>query len=146
MGEILIKQDYVFEEKVAPKDDLDLDVEDKARISLPSDNLKEDSLDSDVDDLDECNINEVVAGYDAKDEARICPFTNRSGGCFKRENCRLEHRRLSRDGITTDKVLTINRAKTQFVLPPVGDMFEILVTGYINTCHFYAQILDDGSG
>lgn len=37
------------------------------------------------------NINEAVANYDPKDEARICKFTTVNGQkCFKK-NCQLEH-------------------------------------------------------
>lgn len=48
-----------------------------------------------LEDLDSSeradNINEAIAGYDARDEARICRFTKSDGTCFKGKNCKLEH-------------------------------------------------------
>ncbi|EFA08728.1 hypothetical protein TcasGA2_TC006403 [Tribolium castaneum] len=87
------------------------------------------------------NINEAITGYDAKDEARLCPFTNAAGGCFKGARCKLEHGVLAKDGVTTDKVLTMNQAFTVTPLPPKGQCVDVLVTGYISTCRFYAQIV-----
>lgn len=51
----------------------------------------------DVDTLETAsNVNEAVAGYDARDEARICRFTRLDGTCFKGKNCKLEHVPLSK--------------------------------------------------
>lgn len=50
-----------------------------------------------IKNLEKCdNINEVILGYDPKDEARICKFSTKQGGrCFKRD-CKLEHATFSR--------------------------------------------------
>lgn len=87
------------------------------------------------------NINEAITGYDARDEARLCPFTNSTGKCFKGPSCKLEHGFLSEDGTTTDKILTVHQAYNKVPLPEKGGNIRILVTGYKNTCHFYAQII-----
>ncbi|XP_044252636.1 uncharacterized protein LOC123003733 [Tribolium madens] len=94
------------------------------------------------DDFEEYeNINEAISGYDAKDEARLCPFTNSSGRCFKGARCKLEHGFLSEDGVTTDKILTMNQALSATPLPSKGQYIDVVITGYINTCNFYAHII-----
>nr|CAH7722993.1 unnamed protein product [Callosobruchus chinensis] len=87
------------------------------------------------------NINEAVAGYDARDEARICRFTKSDGTCFKGKNCKLEHILLPKDGFTTDKEAVFKEAMYSLTLPKVGDIVTILITAYIDSCNFFANIV-----
>nr|XP_023018184.1 uncharacterized protein LOC111507152 [Leptinotarsa decemlineata] len=96
----------------------------------------------DVDDLETAdNINEAIAGYDAKDEARICPFTRKDGTCYKGKSCKLEHASLSKDGFTTDKELVFKNAMCTLMLPACGECVTVLVTCYIDICRFFVQII-----
>lgn len=124
LGQTLVDKGYAFQ------------------VDFESDNTAE-SIDEEDTEFD--NITEAITGYDAKDEARICPFTDSSGRCFKGPKCKLEHSKLSNDGITTDKVPTMNQALAKLKLPAAGDVVEILITGYIDTCHFYVNILQNRS-
>ncbi|CAG9856289.1 unnamed protein product [Phyllotreta striolata] len=94
----------------------------------------------DVSDVEIDNVNEAFTGYDAKDEARICKFA-RNGTCFKGKNCKLEHDMLPRDGFTTDKE-AIFKEPLPFVPPAIETTVMILITGYIDTCRFFAQIIN----
>nr|CAI5860574.1 unnamed protein product [Callosobruchus analis] len=87
------------------------------------------------------NINEAVAGYDARDEARICRFTKPDGTCFKGKNCKLEHVLLPKDGFTTDKEPVYKAAMYSLILPKVGEIVTILITAYIDSCNFFANII-----
>ncbi|VEN34954.1 unnamed protein product [Callosobruchus maculatus] len=87
------------------------------------------------------NINEAVAGYDARDEARICRFTKPDGTCFKGKNCKLEHILLPKDGFTTDKEMVFKEAMYSLILPKVGDIVTILITAYIDSCNFFANLV-----
>lgn len=96
------------------------------------------------EDIPECdNINEAITGYDAKDEARICPFINDAGRCFKGPNCHLDHTPLAKDGITTDKTLTTFFTLSDIVYPDKGNHICVLITGYINLCNFYVQLIEN---
>ncbi|CAH1978308.1 unnamed protein product [Acanthoscelides obtectus] len=87
------------------------------------------------------NINEAVAGYDARDEARICRFTKPDGTCFKGKNCKLEHVLLPKDGFTTDKEIVYKEAMYSLQLPKVGEIVTILITAYIDSCNFFGHIV-----
>ncbi|KAJ8979978.1 hypothetical protein NQ317_013727 [Molorchus minor] len=87
------------------------------------------------------NINEAIAGYDPRDEARICRFTKSNGTCYKGKNCKLEHIPLDKDGFTTDKEPVFREAMETLQLPANGDSVILLITGIKDACSFYAQIV-----
>ncbi|KAJ8941624.1 hypothetical protein NQ318_000330 [Aromia moschata] len=96
----------------------------------------------DIDSLEKAdNINEAVAGYDPRDEARICRFTKPDGTCFKGKNCKLEHVPFSKDGFTTDLEPVFMGAMDTLLLPSIGGAFMILITHYKDSCTFFAQIV-----
>lgn len=44
--------------------------------------------------------------------------------------------------VSTEKILQC-QSFTKVVLPAVGEYVDILITGYVNTCHFYAHVLSE---
>ncbi|KAL1494142.1 hypothetical protein ABEB36_009787 [Hypothenemus hampei] len=99
-----------------------------------------------LEDLNECdkaeNLNELITGYDAKDETRVCRFTRKDGSCFKGRNCRMEHY-LLKDGYTTDKCPVAIDSVTKLTLLNIGDTVTVLMTSFINSCTYMVQIIKE---
>ncbi|XP_045478212.1 uncharacterized protein LOC123683306 isoform X2 [Harmonia axyridis] len=99
------------------------------------------SDEEEIENLENCdNLNEVVIGYDPKDEARICKFTKHDGAkCFKR-SCKLEHAKFSRGGYTTDQTLTYADALNDLKLPKPGDRISIRFTTFLEATRYFINL------
>ncbi|XP_044758340.1 uncharacterized protein LOC123316362 [Coccinella septempunctata] len=120
-----------------------IDLGHAVQIVLPEDDpMGVLSDEEDIKNLERCdNLNEVILGYDPKDEARICKFTRRGGGkCFKR-SCKLEHVEYTRGGFTTDQTLTYASALVDLKLPRVGESIAIRFTTFLEATRFYANLV-----
>ncbi|KAK9883291.1 hypothetical protein WA026_001473 [Henosepilachna vigintioctopunctata] len=120
-----------------------IDLGHAVQIVLPSDDpMGVISDDKDIERLEDCeNINEVVLGYDPKDEGRICKFTRKDGTCFKGKNCKLEHLQFLRGGYTTDHILTFCSAVNEIVLPQMAECFSLRFTVFLEASHYYINLM-----
>ncbi|KAL3273841.1 hypothetical protein HHI36_015267 [Cryptolaemus montrouzieri] len=99
--------------------------------------------DEEIKRMEECNtINEVVLGYDPRDEARICKFVREDGTCFKGKNCKFEHERFARGGFTTDQQLTYACAINDLILPKEAQQINIRFTMFVGASHYYINLMN----
>ncbi|XP_060521362.1 uncharacterized protein LOC132699000 isoform X2 [Cylas formicarius] len=114
-------------------------------VQIIDDFLGHSELGEFLEDIDELengdNLNELLIGYDARDEARICRFTRSDGSCYKGKHCKLEHVALPKDGYTTDTVPVHYRCANDLRLPKNGDHIQVLISEYVDSCTFLAQII-----
>ncbi|CAH1179302.1 unnamed protein product [Phaedon cochleariae] len=109
---------------------------------IDEDNMELEEFLQDTDTLETAdNVNEAVMGYDPQDEVRICRFTKPDGSCFKGKHCKLDHTFLPEDGFTTDTEFVFREAFYPLCLPLPKETVTILITGYIDSCTFYAHVV-----